>query len=279
MTKAIVISFIIFIILFWFNLPCCKNKYNLEKDGFTIINQILSNDDLIEINKMVKDNKIKDIKTFIIQNNKIKNKLDNVINSKYLFHDYIFYIKKSKIHTCHRDYNGTLFNSKVKNPSYTIIFFLNDMNSGLDVIPGSHTSIFNNAINLLDVTQGIPVLKGDAIIFNANLIHSGAFNDQENNPRIQMKLSHPDDIETYNYYNKYNKILDKDNSSNKYFQQIQKYVSCQFPIFSDLTNYDAKKNIMDKSFGKSWGEQFVSLFFYGDKDFYDLKEAFISIFS
>ena len=279
MDKTLLFVLVIFLILVILNLPQCKNRYDLEKDGFTVINKILSREGVKEINYLANINKIKEIKKFIVQNDKVKSILNNFIDSKYIFHDYIFYIKKSKIHTCHRDYNGTLFNNKVKNPSYTILFFLNDMDSGLDVIPGSHTSLFSNAINLFDVTQGIKVKKGDAIIFDANLIHSGSFNNQENNPRIQMKLSHPDDIVEYDYYQKYNKILDKNNNTNKYVQRVQKYLSCQFPIFADLTNYDAKKNVSNKSFGKSSIEQGLASFFYGNKDFYNLKEAFLNIYT
>jgi len=265
---------LLFILLFILNILTYKQIFNLNEDGITVINNILDKNDLNIINNLISNNKIKDVKKYIIENKNIYNKIIKLIGNYYLFHDYIFYIKKSKIHTCHRDYNGTLFNKDAKHPSYTILFYLNDMNSGLDIISGSHKSLLNNAINFYDITQGVKVKIADAIIFNSNLIHSGAFNKKDDNPRIQMKISHKDDIHLFDFYQKYNKILDKDNKTYKIFQKIQKSLSCQLPIISDVASYDAKKNVINKSFGKSWIEKFVSQILYSDNKFYDLKEAF-----
>jgi len=272
MDKITLLLFLI--LLFILNIPNYKEKFNLNNDGITVINNIFDSNDLHIINESINNNKIKDVKKYIIENKNIYNKIIKLIGNDYLFHDYIFYIKKSKIHTCHRDYNGTLFNKDAKHTSYTIIFYLNNMNSGLDIISGSHKSLLYNAINFYDVTQGVKVKTGDAIIFNSNLIHSGAFNKKDDNPRIQMKISHKDDIHLFDFYQKYNKILDKDNKTNKTFQKIQKSLSCQFPIISDLTSYDAKKNVINKSFGKSWIEKMIGTILYSDNKFYDLKEAF-----
>jgi hypothetical protein len=46
-------------------------------------------------------------------------KIHKVLGRDYTFHDYIFVIEKSSIHTCHRDANGSLFNKGQKYPSYT----------------------------------------------------------------------------------------------------------------------------------------------------------------
>lgn len=273
MDKKIII--LIIVLLFVLNIPNYKYKFNLNEDGIVKINKILSNNDLIEIQKLINNNNTKEIKSYISKNKNINNKIKKFIGEDYLFHDYIFYIKKSKIHTCHRDYNGTFFNKNVKNKSYTIIFYLKNMNSGLDFISGSHTNIYKNAINFFDTTQGINCDIGDALLFDSNIVHSGAFNIDDDNPRIQMKISHKDDIHHFDYYQKYNKILEKDNKNNKYLQRIQKNLSCQFPIISDITNYDKKKNIKNNTFGKNYFEELVGYFFYGDKQFYNLKELFI----
>jgi len=270
------IIILIILLLFVLNIPIYKYKFELNDDGIVKINKILSNNDLIEIQKLLKDNNIKKIKSYISNNKNINDKIKKFIGEDYLFHDYIFYIKKSKIHTCHRDYNGTFFNKNVKNKSYTIIFYLKNMGSGLDFISGSHKNMYNNAINFFDITQGISCEIGDALLFDSNIVHSGAFNDDNDNPRIQMKISHKDDIKHFDYYQKYNKVLEKDNKSNIYLQRIQKNLSCQFPIISDLTSYDKKNNIKNNTFGKNYFEELIGYLFYGDKQFYDLKELFIN---
>jgi hypothetical protein len=130
--------------------------------------------------------------------------------------------------------------------------------------------MYINSINFLDTTQPIPCKMGDALLFDSNLIHSGSFNKDENNPRIQMKLSHKDDISKFSYYQQYNKVLEKDNKHNKYFQIIQKYLSCQFPIISDITNYDIKNNF----FHNTKFKELIGYFFYGNTQFYNYKELF-----
>ena len=46
---------------------------------------------------------------------------------------------------------------------------------------------------------------GIMIIFDANLIHVGTLLDSDNNIRIQMKVTHKDDIEVLSYYQNFNK--------------------------------------------------------------------------
>ena len=67
--------------------------------------------------------------------------------------DYIWMIMKSNVHICDRDNNGLFFNKNQKYDSYTILFYLEDMDSCLDVIPKSHLSKYKNLINLTDLTK------------------------------------------------------------------------------------------------------------------------------
>ena len=62
-----------------------------------------------------------------MNNKKINKLIKKYTNNEYIFQDYVFIIKRSSIHTCHRDSNGDFFNADQKYPSYTILFFLEDI--------------------------------------------------------------------------------------------------------------------------------------------------------
>ena len=77
--------------------------------------------------------------------------------------------------------------------------------------------------------------------------------------RIQMKISHKDDQTVLHFYNNYNKILNAENNTPMPFKQIQKHVSCQFPIMSEyLKKYDYNK---DKEYTDPTKTSFFSQFF------------------
>jgi ectoine hydroxylase-related dioxygenase (phytanoyl-CoA dioxygenase family) len=230
--------------------------HNIYENGFIVIPDFISQKDLEHIKRFIDSNKIIDVKQYIINSKEIKSKITALLGEDYEFNDYIFLIKKSQFHTCHRDYNGDFFNENQTRPSYTIIIYLEDMNRCLDVIPESHIEKNKYDVYLTDYTQTILCKKRDAILFNANLLHGGSLNENENNMRIQMKISHKDDQEVLHFYNNYNKILNSGNNTPMAFKQIQKHVSCQFPILSTyLKQYDSNK---DNSNNNS---SFISKFF------------------
>jgi ectoine hydroxylase-related dioxygenase (phytanoyl-CoA dioxygenase family) len=218
----------------------CNNKKRLQlrENGIVIMKSFIKNEDIEKIKEFIKNDKPLDVKTNIIGTRYIQDNIKEILGKDYIFHDYIFLIKKSQFHTCHRDYNGDLFNKEQKYPSYTIIIYLEDMNKCLDVIPKSHKSLSHN-YNFSDYSQTILCKKGDAILFNANLVHNGSVNENENNMRVQMKLSHQMDMETLDFYNNYNKILNSENKSPMFVKHVQKHISCQFPIISHIVReYD-----------------------------------------
>ena len=53
---------------------------------------------------------------------------------------------------------------------------------------------------LTDQVTNILCKSGDVIIFDANLIHVGTINTKDNNLRIQLKVTHKDDIPYLSYY-------------------------------------------------------------------------------
>jgi len=282
--SVIIISLIIFTILITIliftkdRIANPNKKYNLNDDGFILLKSILSEGEIDFVkNKCIK-NDYYAAKQYIVNNSKIKNKLiDTIGNKNYIFQDYILVIQKSSVHTCHRDYNGDFFNDGQKNKSYTIILYLEDVEKGLGVIPSSHKSVNSYNINLNNSVINIPCKCGDILLFDSNLIHVGGLNDKPDNLRIQMKLTHKDDIEYVSYYENYNKVLNKDNNIPFIFKKIQKNMSCMFPGISNLTQSESIKKgnqSENNNTNLSLFEKIYSYIFYGNANFYDLPNAF-----
>jgi hypothetical protein len=194
----------------------------------------------------------------------------------YVFQDYIWIIKKSSVHTCHRDNNGDFFNEGQKHPSYTLLIYLEDMDKCLGVIPESHKDKDSYFFNFTNSVMNVLCNKGDAILFNANLIHVGTINDKDDNLRIQLKVTHKDDVERIMYYQNFNKILNKDNILPRYLRKAQKNLSCMFPGISNLTQSENIRSSRGSDNGIDIGisQQLFSYLFYGSADFYDLPNAF-----
>tara|TARA_X000000950_G_scaffold270522_1_gene350418 strand:- start:1012 stop:1881 length:870 start_codon:yes stop_codon:yes gene_type:complete len=250
-------------------------KCNLNNDGFILLENILSSHQIRKFSKLAKTGHYKKIKKEIVNSKYINKRITEKLGDGYQFMDYVWMIMKSNVHTCHRDNNGLFFNSGQKHNSYTILFYLEDMDSCLDVIPKSHKNIYDNSISFTDETKRVKCSPGSAILFNANLVHTGSFNRKPNNMRIQMKISHKDDFEKISYYQNYNKYVDKENNIPEPIRKIQKHVTCQLPFLSDITQ---KTNIQTAR-GSSEGtkiplsQKIFSLIAYGNPNYYDLPNA------
>jgi hypothetical protein len=252
-----------FLLKLWFDGQKTHSIFDLNKDGVCLISNVLSQKEIEKLKKM----KELEIKKYIIH------KFSKSLPEGYTFQDYVWVIKKSSVHTCHRDNNGDFFNPGQKYPSYTILFYLDDIDKCLGVIPKSHLSPTNHAINLTNDLRNIECNKGDAIIFNANLIHVGTINPH--NMRIQMKITHKDDLETLNYYQNFNKVLNKENNISTPILRMQRNLTCMFPYMSNLSQNDNIKSARGTDNGAeiTWGQKVFSRLFYGNKDFYDLPNV------
>ena len=260
-----------------------KSNYNLDKDGLHVIKNLLSK---IEIDKIKEEcyntmnlskrsgDKEHTTKEYIINNKRINDEIKKHIHlgNDYQFQDYIFIIQKSSIHTCHRDANGYFFNEGQIYPSYTIIIFLEDMDKCLGVIPRSHLNENSFNFNLTDKVQHIVCNSGDAIIFNSNLIHVGSLNNKDDNLRIQMKITHKDDIQNIPYYNNYNKVLNETNYLPFYLKKAQQNLSCMFPILSNSTQNEVKR-ISNKKESPTFFQKAYSFLLYGNTNFYNDNEV------
>lgn len=271
----IFLIFLIFLIFVYSKLaPNFSQNFapNLESGdkGFKKIPQILEKKDVDKIMEWIREKQYKNVYQYIVNHSSVLSRIKSFsgISSEYVFQDYSYFILKSRVHTCHRDNNGTFFNPNQKYPSYTIIFYLEDIGQGLDVIPGSHllkTPFISNS------TVPIDVQIGDAILFDANLIHAGSIHPYDS-IRIQMKISHPLDISTLSFYQDFHKVLNKPNTSSNYFLHLQKWFSCHFPIFSDVFMEQEDKQSWrgSETATVSWAQKIFSFFVYGDADYYDI---------
>lgn len=214
---------------------------SLYNNGYVLLTDIFSEQDIKTMKHHVDKENVSLLKSFMFRHDILKRKLDKQISlmthsvSNYEYQDYILLLKRSQIHTCHRDYNGDLYH-KLNHPSFTFIVYLNDMNSCLDIIENSHKS-FRYLPYIFDPTKHVQCNIGDILLFNSNLLHAGSIiNTTSINPRIQMKLCHKDDRKTLNFYEKYSKIINEDNNANIYRQNMGRYISCQSPYTAEIAN-------------------------------------------
>lgn len=252
------------------------SKHSLEQDGFCIIPNVLSTNDVNKLRNMCNTQQYKDAKTELLNHpglNKIK---DEYTSPDYEFQDYIWIIQQSAVHTCHRDNNGDFFNENQQHPSYTMLVYLEDMDKCLGVIPKSHTSLYANSVNFTDPVENIRCHCGDVILFNANLIHVGTINERDDNLRIQLKVTHRDDIQHIAYYEDFNKVLKQPNTLPRELRTIQKRASCMFPVVSNFTQTENIRTARGSDNGIDIGMplQIFSYIFYGNADFYNLPNAF-----
>lgn len=241
--------------------PC--EESSLEKNGYVLLDMFNEND-INYINQLWINKETDKIKHYIHNNANVQIQLKNQIGNDYVFQDYVLLIEKSRIHTCHRDFNSPILNKNQKHTSYTIIFYMEKMENCLDVIDGSHK---HKGIYLTDSTCTVKCKIGQALLFNASLFHVGSFNEKPDNKRIQMKLSHYDDIENIKMYEQYNKTLNKDTNMPQSVVAFQKHVSCQLPVMADLTT-TAKNAETESTFSRMF-----SKVFYGNSKFYTLDNV------
>ena len=274
----ITIIIIIFFILFSLFYRTIKNKTinnayekNLNSDGFILFNNVFNNNELDYLRNNVNNDQLNNLKTMIINNKNLKNIIVKNIGNDYVFQDYIFVLKKSSLHTCHRDNNSKLLNKNQKYDSYTMIIFLYPMNECLDVIPKSHKNIKKNSFNFTDPTKSVKCSVGDVLVFNSSLIHCGSINNKfKNNPRIQLKISHNSDLKNIDFYQNYNKILDNESNISNLNQKTVKHLTCQFPILSNVT-YGLNKKSFDKKKNSNLSQlsKIFNNLIYGKSDFLD----------
>jgi hypothetical protein len=252
-----------------------SNETSLDKDGFCIYKNVLQEHEITEIKNYCENKDYKKTKSLLLHHPNL-NKIVKSVSPEYVFQDYIWIIQKSSVHTCHRDNNGDFFNEGQKHPSYTMLVYLEDMEKCLGVIPTSHKNKYSYFIDFNRSLVNLLCQKGDVILFNANLIHVGTLNERSDNLRIQLKVTHTDDLQHISYYQNFNKILNKDNILPTYLKKAQQNISCVFPGISNLTQSENIRTSRGSDNGVNIGilQQLFSYLFYGNSEFYDLPNVF-----
>lgn len=249
-----------------------SSRYDLKRDGVQIYKSIISEETRKKWETLSKTKNYKQLKSEMQQHPRMRDIVQS-LGKDYDFQDYVLVIEKSAVHTCHRDYNGTFSNPNQKHKSYTIIVYLETMEKCLGVIPGSQESKYSNALNLKNNVRDLLCSERDAILFDANLIHVGTINNRDDNLRVQMKITHRDDLEALSYYEKYNRVLNKDNTNPHVVRKLQRQISCTFPYLADATQMEGIKSSREGA-EPSLGQKLFSYVFYGRSDFYELPNAF-----
>jgi hypothetical protein len=181
---------------------------------------------------LVENKKYRELQHAIQNNPRVLREIEGVLGSDYVFQDYVLSLEKSAISTCHRDENGQMFNERLVHPTYTILFFLEPMDACLDVIAGSHRR--RDFINVSQPLESVPCDPGQAILFNADLIHSGSINEfEDNHRRVQMKLIHKDDIGKIPQFDDYHKVVDASKSNSRWYTKFVRNASCTFSGVAD----------------------------------------------
>lgn len=248
----------------------------LTEKGYIYIPQILPNEILDELKRDCEMGDYKTAKHTLLSRPEFERIFETIFGngSGYGLQDYIWIIQKSAVTTCHRDNNGDFFNKGQKHPSYTLLIYLEDMENQkcLSVYPESHKSWFSHFFNFYETLTDISCGKGSMILFNANLIHVGTILPNPNNLRIQLKVSHKDDIEVLHYYQNFNKVLNQENNTPNWWKMGIRSLSCAFAGMSNFTQDENIRTARGSQEGVEIGifQKIFSTLFYGNSNYYDL---------
>lgn len=245
------------------------NDYSLNEDGFNFMPGLLSMAKVNEIKNLLSKKNYLLVKDDITKDQCLSSKLLTQLGPGYIFQNYMLVIKKSAIHTCHRDSNGTLFNPDLKYTTFTLLIFLEKMERSLGVIPKSHKNFSDNFINFTNNTISFSSNPGDALLFNSNLYHVGEINNRPDNLRLQFKICHFEDEKHISYYNNYFKILNQNNNYAKFIQKIQKNFTCFIPGISNFSQDQIQTDSNQE--GQSEISKLFSKIMYGNSNFYNLE--------
>lgn len=237
-------------------------RYEGDDVGYKVLD-VFEESEVNYILGLVNSKKYLEAQKFIHNHSGLLTQMKTLLGEDYVFTDYIYTIEKSSVATCHRDESGKVFNPTLKHSSYTVLFYLEPMEACLDVIPKSHKE--RNVMYMSRPLESIPCKPGQAIIFNADLIHSGSINKQNDNKRIQMKIVHKEDLQTLDFLNNYHKVGDASKTNALKSTYFYRKLSCMFPGISDLTkNGNALPPTLNSLYRK---------LVYGDEHNYKLKNV------
>lgn len=220
-----IVVFILVIILFMTH----WNVRKVDTIGYHVMD-MFTREEVDRLLRMTKEKKYEDVYAYITTHPRVLQNVHGVIGDAYRFQNYLLSIEKSSVSTCHRDENGQFFNRNLKHPSYTMLFYLKELNGCLDIIENSH--VHESLLNTKKL-KTIDCVPGQAILFDADMIHSGTSHDVDDSTRIQLKLHHKDD-HFPEYLENMKQRLDASKNEGS-SADLMRSLSCTFPIISDLS--------------------------------------------
>lgn len=178
--------------------------------------------------------------------------------NNYIYIDYIYEIKGCTLATFHRDITSSQYIYNTKYPVYTHISYYN---SGplLTICPESHKT------TSLVITHPVIIYgeKKTSILFNCDIIHTGAINNfGMNRHAIQYKICHKDDLYKLKHLIGINKSSHGicNDSRNNYVYALRKLSL----LFSFIINHLFTSLLFKKPKKDSISEYLIDNFFIGD---------------
>lgn len=223
---------ILFIFLLVLTVFIYINHWNGRKSdpvGYHLID-MFTQEEVNHLLGLSKNKKYEDVYEYITTHPRVIQNIRGVIGEGYEFQNYLMSIEKSSVSTCHRDENGQFFNKDLKHPSYTILFYLKELNGCLDVVEKSHKQ--SSIVNFKQL-KTIECVPGQAILFDADMIHSGTKHDMDDTTRIQLKLHHRDDV--FPKYLENTKLRLDASKDSTGISNVIRGISCTLPFLGDLT--------------------------------------------
>jgi len=230
------------------------------------LNQIFNPTTIKILNDMWSNNKYEDIVQNIIKQDNDLTEYCREYYPDYEFMKYAYLIENTTIHTYHRDYTSCKEFNKLDNISYSIIVYLDGENNGLTYYEDS-----SNATIPLYILPGYckeyKCKPGDAVLFNANVVHAGLLSLYPNQKRrcIQFKLVHKDDVNKLPLLNENFVLINKPNYKSYKIRYLETVFTGMFPCVLDFFEYHIKTSFYEK---KTWLQKSISKLVYSDSQFY-----------
>jgi hypothetical protein len=235
-------------------------------NGYTIIPNFIPKNDVQEVIRDWDNKDYSSVKEYFLnpgKNIQIRNNINRLLGSDYELIDYVYFIENSAIHTYHRDLTSSKSHNNLQHPSYTMILYLDESDTGLNVVPGSHIDACG--IYLIDKSKKLSFKAGTALIFDADLLHAGTASETVKRRVIQFKIIHKDDIVKMPHLQQFHVLIDKQNNKPLYIKHVETALTRHFPFAQDLFKETIKTSFDEE---KTPTQELISSLIFSNKDFY-----------
>lgn len=175
----------------------------------------------------------------------------------YDFIDYKYIIKGCSISTFHRDVTSSQTYYNTKYPVFTCITYKNNGNL-LAICPSSHKTI----PYLFERPLVIKGKEGTTILFNCDIVHSGAINEfGEHKEAIQYKICHYEDKDKLKHLIGINNTTKGYCKNNSIYEYLLRKISLFYPF---IINHLFTKILQEKPEKNSFIDIIISNFYIGD---------------